>query len=114
MEYILGAQVKANAYFYNTLGLKSAFIGAVEGKLGLDCILRYLFEGLYKMAVHELGEPSKCFRNQLRLLNKKIYCNFDDKDQNCARLEWEPFNKLFSEPPADGVEVIELSSFCKN
>jgi hypothetical protein len=29
MDYSLGNQVKISAYFYNTLGLKYAFIGAV-------------------------------------------------------------------------------------
>jgi hypothetical protein len=113
MDYVLGPQIKTTSYFYNTMGLRYAFVGSVEDDVALDRMLRYLYEGMYKMVVHGFTVPSQCFRNQLRLLNNQIYCNFDDEDQDCARLKWEPFNKQFSAPPLDGAEVIELSSYCK-
>lgn len=96
MDYSLGNQVKISAYFYNTLGLKYAFIGAVQKKINFDRVLRYLFDGLNKMAVHGFTTPSKNFRNQLRIHNQQIYYNFDDEEQNCAKLNWQPFNKLFN------------------
>jgi hypothetical protein len=58
--------------------------------------MRYLFEGLNKMGLYEINYPSKCFRNQIRLLNNKVYCNFEDEEQNCAKLKWESFNRFYN------------------
>lgn len=43
MDYVLGLQTKTTAYFYNTMGLKYAFMGSVEEDVTLDQMLRYLY-----------------------------------------------------------------------
>ena len=43
MSYLLGTQIAADIYFYNILGVKYCAVGALENKMTIGKMMKYLY-----------------------------------------------------------------------
>ena len=113
MNYTLGTQIPADIYFYNSLGVKYCAVGALENKVTIGKMMKYLYEGMNKMSIEEHYLPLAKHRQAVVEYNQKIYYDLGDDDERLEEIGWRSFKNIRSVVPNERYQYIELNKNCE-